>query len=57
MAKYVINGKEMTDTQFILWLGDNVNKAMYYRLKDKGYSDKKIADILDIDEDLLKNII
>lgn len=49
-GEFVVNGKEMSQKQFAIWIGKAINKSMAHRLKDKGYSTAKIAELMDVKE-------
>lgn len=54
-SKNVINGKEMSDKGFAIWIGKTVNKAMVKTLKKKGYTIEKISEITDLKESLVRH--
>lgn len=52
-GKFAVNGKKMSQVQFNAWLGEAVNKFMVCKLRDKGYTPAKIAEIMDVNENVI----
>ena len=52
-GEFAVNGKEMSQVQFNAWLGKAVNKFMARKLRDKGYTPAKIAEIMDVNENVV----
>jgi hypothetical protein len=52
-GQYVVNGEEMSQRKFQLWLGKTVNIGMVRKLRDKGYSEAKISEITGLDQKMV----
>ena len=55
MADYVINGKEMSQRKFQIWVGKMVNLGIVKTLRKKGYTPEKISEITDLDIKLVNH--
>ena len=52
-GKYVVNGEEMSQKKFEIWLGKTVDIGMVKKLRNKGYSEAKISEITGLDQKIV----